>query len=153
MFRGDAVADLAQLILACRARPIDDLCPHDLATETGVLVGVMSAQAVIDVQRRDAVAELAEHVPGAGRVGAARNEDGHVAAWRDELQPAGVVLHPGAELGGFHRRIVAICARAIRRAAPPDPSAPAHAAAADARPTTPARASPSAGPRRQSRAG
>ena len=36
----------------------------------------VAAQAVVHVQRRDGVAELAEHVPEAGRVGAAGDEDG-----------------------------------------------------------------------------
>ena len=59
-----------------------------------VRVGLRAAQAVVDVQRRDAVAELAQRVEEAGRVGAARDEAEHLAARLDQVVPADVRLDP-----------------------------------------------------------
>ena len=56
----ERVADLAQLVLGRPAAAVDDLGAERLAAEARVLVRLAPAQAVVDVQRRDAVAELAE---------------------------------------------------------------------------------------------
>ena len=69
----------------------DDLGAELLGAEARVLVGLVAAQAVFDVQRRDAVAELAQRVQEAGRVGAARDEAEHLAARLDQLVPADVL--------------------------------------------------------------
>jgi len=71
------------LVLAARGG-LDDLRAEALAAEAGVLVGFGPAEAVVDVQGRDAVPERRQHVPEAGRVGAARDEDGDVTSRRDE---------------------------------------------------------------------
>ena len=57
--------------------------------EACVVVGLGAAQAVVRA-RRDAV--RAEDVPERGRVGAAGDEAGHVAAGRDQVVPADVLL-------------------------------------------------------------
>ena len=44
------------------------------------------------MQRRDAIAELAQRVEEARRVGAARDEAEHVAARLDQIVPADVLL-------------------------------------------------------------
>src|SRR5579864_9357665 len=48
---------------------LHDLSAEDGCAEARVPVGVGSAELVVDVERRDAIAERAEHVPEAGRVG------------------------------------------------------------------------------------
>ena len=47
---------------------------------------------MVDVERADLVAERAQNVPEAGRVGAAGDEAGDLAARRDQLVPADVGL-------------------------------------------------------------
>src|SRR4029453_7740795 len=59
-----------------------------------------------DVERGNAVAELAENVPGTRRVGAAGNEHGHLSARRDQLEPADVVLHKREQVRSLHNEIV-----------------------------------------------
>src|SRR5205823_6420458 len=66
----EAVANLAQLVLGPTSAAVDDLGAHQLATEARVCLGLFPAQAVVDVERRDAIAELAQEVPRAGRIGA-----------------------------------------------------------------------------------
>ena len=88
----ERVADLAQLVLGRPAAAVDDLGAEHVAAERRVLLRLRSAQSVVDVQRRDLVAELAQRVPEAGRVGAARDEAGHLAAGRDQPVPADVGL-------------------------------------------------------------
>ena len=78
----ERVADLAQRVLGrgtARAA-VHDLRAELLATETGVLLGLSPAQAVVDMERAHPVAERAEDVPEAGRVGAAGDEAGDLAA-------------------------------------------------------------------------
>jgi hypothetical protein len=81
----ERVADLAQLILRRAAAPVDDLGAEVLDAEACIGLGFVPAQAVVHVQRRRAVAELAQHVPEAGRVGAARDEADQVASLRDQV--------------------------------------------------------------------
>ena len=104
---GEAVADLAQFLLRRAATAVHDLGAHQLTAEAGVFLGFRSTQAVVDVQRGDAVPELAENVPRTGRVGTAGNEHGHIAAGRDQLQPLDLSLHAGAQVGSIHGEIVA----------------------------------------------
>src|SRR5437764_1273515 len=77
---------------------------EQLGAEAGVLVRLLAAQLVVHVQRRDAVAQRAEQMPEAGRVGAARDETRHVAAGRDQLVGADEALDPVAQL--LHPSIV-----------------------------------------------
>jgi len=56
------------------------------------------------VQRRDAVAELAQDVPEAGRVGASGHEAGNLAAGLDQLVAADVLGDAPADV---HTSIVA----------------------------------------------
>src|SRR4029077_10618936 len=85
-----------------------------LGTPCSVGVGLRAAQPVIDVQRRHAIAELAERVVEARRVGAARGEAEHGAARLDQLVAPDVLLDafenaqaviqaPGDELRGAPR--------------------------------------------------
>ena len=55
---------------------------------------------MIDVERRDAVAELAERQHEAGRVGAARDQAEHLAAGLDQLVTADVSLDPLEDVHG-----------------------------------------------------
>ena len=79
----DRVARIAQLGLGV-SRPLDHLGAERVAAEARVLVRLGAAEAVGDVERGDAVAELAEDVPEAGRVGAAGDEHRHLAAGLDQ---------------------------------------------------------------------
>src|SRR5688572_865113 len=100
----------------------EDLRPEPLDTEARVLLGLLPTQAVVHVQRGDAVAERAEHVPEAGRVGAARDEARHLAAGGDQVVPADVLLDARAERGGVH--MVSLGARTpYRSGATSQPSA------------------------------
>ena len=65
---------------------------------TGILGRFLSAHAMVDVQRRHAIAERREHVPEAGGVRAPRDEAGHVTA-------------------GSMSSYLRICSRPARRAA------------------------------------
>src|SRR5581483_3974272 len=91
--RGERVPKLAQLCLGpARWRDADDLGAELLRAQARVRVRLGTAQPVIDVQRRDAVAELAQRTPEAGRVGAAADEAQHLATGLDQLVPADVLL-------------------------------------------------------------
>ncbi len=104
----ERVAELAELRLRqpSTGRLHDDGAERPGA-EAGIALGFLSAQTMVDVQRRDPVAERRERVPEAGRVRAARDEAGHVAAGRDELVPADLAFDPCSEGGGLHAVIVA----------------------------------------------
>ena len=55
------VAEVAQLgLVEPRPSSADDLRAEHLAAEARVAVGLLAPQAVVDVERRDAVAELAQ---------------------------------------------------------------------------------------------
>jgi len=82
----------------------DHLGAEHLGAEAGVLLGVGTAQLVVHVQRRGAVAERPEQMPEAGRVGAARDEAGDLAAGRDQLMLADEALDTVAQL--LHASIV-----------------------------------------------
>src|SRR5205823_2760280 len=69
-----------------------------LRAEARVLVGLLAAQAVVDVERGDAVPELAQGVEQAGRVGASRDETGHVGTRLDQPVRTDVTLDPLEEL-------------------------------------------------------
>ena len=68
--------------------------PSSSAQKRASAVRLGAAQPVVDVERRDAVAELAEREGEAGRVGAARDEAEHLAAGLDQLVAADVRLDP-----------------------------------------------------------
>src|SRR5205823_5801573 len=66
----ERVADLPQAGLVAAARGgLHDLGPETVGAEARVLVGFGAAESVVDMQRRDAIPELAEDVEEAGRVG------------------------------------------------------------------------------------
>src|SRR5581483_11287945 len=97
----EGVADVAELGLARAAGGApDDLGVEALRAPAGVLVRLGPAQAVVDVQRGDAVAEIPERVVETGRVGAARDEALHLSTRLDELVPADVRLDPLQQLHG-----------------------------------------------------
>src|SRR5439155_10996533 len=79
---GEGVPELAEGLLgrACGWLSLDDLGAEAFAAEAGVLVGLGAAEPMVDVQGGHAVAELAEGVPEAGRVGAAGDEREHLGA-------------------------------------------------------------------------
>ncbi len=95
---GERVAQLAKRLLGGAAfRPaLDHLRAEHLAAEAGVLLRLLAAEAVVHVQRVDPIAERPQHVPEAGRVGAARDERDDLAAGRDQLVAADVLLDAGA---------------------------------------------------------
>ena len=90
------VALLAQRGLA-QPPPVelDHLGVERLDTEARILVGVGPSETVVHVHRRDAVAERAERMPETGRVRAARDQAGDLAAGRDQVVPADVPLDSG----------------------------------------------------------
>ena len=81
----------------------DDLGAEHLGAEARVRVRLGAAQPVVDVERRGAVAELAQREHEAGRVGAARDEAEHLAAGLDQLVAPDVRLDPREHV---HRRSV-----------------------------------------------
>ena len=98
----ERVAQLAQGVLGrpLRRRGIDDLGAEHLTAEARVGLGLLRAQAVVHVQRRDAVAERAQHVPETGRVGPARDERDDLAARRDQVVPPDVLLDADEQVHG-----------------------------------------------------
>ena len=80
----ESVADAPQLVFGLPAGSVDDVGAERLAAEAGVLVGFLAAQAVIHVQRGDAVPERAKDMPETGRVGTAGDQDGDLTAGWDE---------------------------------------------------------------------
>ena len=72
----------------------------------GVRVGLGAAEPVVHVERGDAVAQRAQGVPEAGRVGAAGDEARDRATGLDQLVRTDVPLDPIAQLPGRHRGIV-----------------------------------------------
>src|SRR5262249_46270220 len=122
----ERVADPAQLVFRDASAPVDHLGAEHLAAEAGVGLRLVAAQAVIDVQRRDRVPELAQRVPETGRVGTARDEHGDRAPGLDQAVATDLPLDAAADLGGIdpHAESVAVRAtggrrsRASRAAAP-----------------------------------
>ena len=115
----DRVALLAQLGLAQPAAvELDHLGAERLGAEARVLVGLRAAEPVVHVQRRDAVAERAERVPQARRVGSAGDEAAHLPARLDQVVRADVLLDARGQLH-------------VRKSAylPPQSIAPSRAAA------------------------
>ena len=108
---GEGVAHLAQGVFGRPRgrRCLDDLGAEHFAAVASVLLGLGPAETVVDVQGGDAVPELAQRVPEAGRVGAAGDECRHVAAGRNQLVPADVLLDPRSQRlrvdGLGHQRI------------------------------------------------
>ena len=100
--REKRVADAAQLVLRLPAATVDDDRAEPVRAEASVLVGLRSTQAVVDMQRADAVAELAKHVPGTGRVRPAGDEHRHLACRRDQLARADERLDAAPKLSRFH---------------------------------------------------
>ena len=58
----------------------------------GVRIRLLPAQPVVDMDRRDAVPDLAEDVPEAGRVGPALDEAADLAPRRDQVVVADEAL-------------------------------------------------------------
>src|SRR4029079_11184596 len=81
----ERVAEVAPIVLGRPTGRVHHFCTETLRAETRVVVGVSSAQSVVHVQRRDAIAERRQHMPEARRVGAARDEAGHGPTRRDQL--------------------------------------------------------------------
>ncbi len=103
----DRVALLPQLGLAqAAAVELHDLRAECLRAEARVALRGGPAQQVVDVERRDAVAERAEHVPQARRVRSAGDEAADAAARLDQGVPADVLLDPFAQRLGVHEAIV-----------------------------------------------
>ena len=89
------------------ARRSTTSAPSTLAAEARVLVGLLAAQAVVHVERRDAVAELARaRARGRSsrrrpRRGRATSPPGAISSWR-----ADVLLDRRAKVGGVHRALL-----------------------------------------------
>ncbi len=98
----ERVADAAQLVLGAPAAAVDDLRAEPLRAEGGILVGVPSAETVVDMQRGDAIAELCQDVPETARVRAARDEAGHLGAGLQQLVLADVRRDAVLEDPGVH---------------------------------------------------
>ena len=99
---GRAVADAVEILATPGAR-IAILCGPGNNGGDGFVAarhlkergyGVRIALAVVDMNRPDAVAELAEPVPEAGRVGAPGDEARHLRAGREQVAGANVGLDP-----------------------------------------------------------
>jgi hypothetical protein len=103
---GERVADAAQLVLGRPSAAVHDLGSEHLAAVARILVRLEAAQAVVDVERRDAVAEGAQHVPETRGVGAAGDEADHLAAGRDQAGTANVALDRSAKGTCVHMREV-----------------------------------------------
>ena len=99
------VADVAQLSLGLRRRCVDDLGAEHVAAEARVDVGLIPAQSVVHVQRGNAIAELAEDVPEARRVGPARDEARGLASGRDQIVAADVPLDARAKVMDSTRQL------------------------------------------------
>ena len=99
-----------------------DLGSERLGAERGVGVGVGAAETVRDVQRPDPVAERAEHVPEARRVGSPGHEAGHVAAGLDQTLRPDVVVDAAPDCGRTHDWIV--CSVRLSETASPTHAAP-----------------------------
>ena len=99
---GEGVAELAERVFgrARGRRSLDDFGAEGLAAEMGVLVRLGAAEPVVHMERRDAVAELAERVPEAGRVGPAGDEREHLAAGRNQVVTADLLLDPRTQVAG-----------------------------------------------------
>ena len=95
---------------------VDDLRPEQLAAKARVLLRLLAAQAVVHVQRRDAVAELPQHVPQAGRIGAAGDEAGHLRSGLDQLELADKGLDALSKVRWLHPLIVASKSAGLRPA-------------------------------------
>ena len=85
---------------------VDHTRPEPLAAGTGVLVGLGATEPVVRVQALDHVSERPEHVPEAGGVRAARDEAENVAARRDQLVPADMLLDASPERPRIHAPIL-----------------------------------------------
>ena len=77
-----------------------------LAAEAGVLFGLGAPQHVVHVQAFDPVPERLERMPEARGVWTARDEAENVAAGRDQVMPADVLLDASPERPGIHSAIV-----------------------------------------------
>src|SRR4051812_35163264 len=81
----ERVAEPAPVVLRRPAGGVHHLCAETLRAETRVLVGGGSAQAVVHMQCRNAIAERPQHMPETGRVGTPGDEAGHGSTRRDQL--------------------------------------------------------------------
>ena len=93
---------VAVLVLGATAATVDDLRTEQPGAEARVVVGFRAAQAVVHVQRRDAVTVRTQDMPSAGRVRTARDENGDVTARRDQIALADERFHSRSELGRIH---------------------------------------------------
>ncbi len=102
---GQGIALFAERGLGRRRLGVHDLRVERRRAVRSVGVRVGAAQPVVDVHRPHVVAEPAERVPEAGRVGAARDETRQGATGLDQPVRADVLLDPLAQL---HARMVPI---------------------------------------------
>ena len=84
--RGHRIAEVAQLGFGATSsgRRLDDL-GSQARRRNGVGLGLLAAKPVVHVERRCAIAQLAQCVPEAGRVGAAGDEADDLTARRDQI--------------------------------------------------------------------
>jgi hypothetical protein len=96
---GHAVAEVAELGLGgAGSVRLDDLGAEHLRAEAGVFFRLLPAQRVVHVDGGNGVAELAERMPEAARVGAAGDEARHLAAGRDQVVLTDEALDPLQQL-------------------------------------------------------
>jgi hypothetical protein len=84
---GELVPEVSERCLGGRLRcdDVDDLGAENIGAEPRVLLGLRSSQPVVHVNRADAVAQCAQDVPEAGRVGASGHEADDVASRWDQV--------------------------------------------------------------------
>ena len=102
----ERVTQVAELRLG-RPRCVDDLGTEVRGAEARIVVGLLAAKVMVDVERGDLVAELAHGVPERRRVRSAGNEAGDRTAGLDQSVAADVFLDAGAEALDVHGGIVA----------------------------------------------
>src|SRR5579862_249714 len=120
----ERVAQLAQLVLAgAQGRDADDLGAELLDAETRVRIRLLTPQTVVDMQGGDAVAELPQRTPEAGRVGAPAHQAEHLSARLDQLMPADVLLDAPQHVQGHSVAVTRSAHRPTPRARrPPAPA-------------------------------
>ncbi len=104
----ERVSEVAELLLgaAVRRRRLHDFGAEALAAEARVLLGVLAAEPMVDVERAGAVAEGPKRMPEARGVRATGDQADNVPARRNEVVPADVLFHPSAKRSGVHEPIL-----------------------------------------------
>ena len=105
---GEGVAQVAELSLGASVdrRSLEDFRAEQLAAEAGIVLGLGSAELMVDVERAYAVAEGPKRMPEAGRVRTSGDEAHDLPVRRDEVVPADVLFDPRPQRSGFHELIV-----------------------------------------------